>query len=233
VKSTTGRAIGGLVAIGLIFFGAWLLLTDACAHQFLARLCIDPRALQDTLQRSGILAPVIFMVVQAVAPIPGEVVGVLAGYLFGQWRGLLYATAGGALGSMAVFSVARWLGSRYARKLVSDEVWRKMGFIVEAEGAILCFVIFLIPGLPKDVASGLFGLSPMPFWEFAIASTLGRLPSVWVLTAQGAHASAGNYVHLSLLAAVAAAAMLPLVYYRNSIIRWLAARSARATDRRR
>ena len=77
---------------------------------------------------------------------------------------------------MSAFAVGRWLGARYIRKLVSADIWRKMGFIVEAEGAILCFIIFLTPGLPKDVTCYLFGLSPMSFWVFAVVSTLGRFP---------------------------------------------------------
>ena len=101
------------------------------------------------------LAPVIFIGLQAlqvvISPIPGELTGILGGYLFGQWVGLLYSTIGLTLGSVVAFAVGRWLGARYVRKLVSADIWHKMGFIVEAEGAILCFIIFLMPGLPKDV----------------------------------------------------------------------------------
>ena len=96
--------------------------------------------------------------------------------------GLLYSTIGLTLGSVVAFAVGRWLGARYVRKLVSPDIWHKMGFIVEAEGAILCFIVFLMPGLLKDVTCYLFGLRPMPFWVFAVASTLGRIPSTWVLS---------------------------------------------------
>ncbi len=61
------------------------------------------------------------------------------------------------------------------------------GVIVEAEGAILCFIIYLIPGLPKDMVCYLFGISPMPLWVFTLVSTLGRILGTWVLSAQGAH----------------------------------------------
>ncbi len=58
-------------------------------------------------------------------PDPRRVTGILGGYLFGEWLGLLYSTIG----------VGRWLGAHYVRTLVSLETWDKMGFIVEAEGA--------------------------------------------------------------------------------------------------
>jgi len=85
-------------------------------------------------------------------------------------------------------------------------------------GAILCFVVFLIPGLPKDLACYLFGMSPMPIWVFVAVSTLGRIPDTWVLSAQGAHTAAGDYLQLELLTSIALAAALPLYYYRNRVV---------------
>jgi len=62
-----------------------------------------------------------------IAPIPGELTGILGGYLFGQWVGLLYSTIGLTVGSVAAFAIGRWLGARYVQKLVSPDIWRKMG----------------------------------------------------------------------------------------------------------
>jgi uncharacterized membrane protein YdjX (TVP38/TMEM64 family) len=132
---------------------------------------------------------VIFIGLQAlqviVAPIPGDVTGLLGGYLFGEWIGFLNSTIGLTLGSVAAFGIGRWLGVRYVRGLVNQGVWEKLGFIVEAEGTILCLMVYLIPGLPKDLICYLFGLSPMPVWVFTLVSTLGRMPGTWVLSTQG------------------------------------------------
>jgi len=216
--------IGGAVTAALVGYGAWLVLTDAPAYQFLVRLYVDKRFLKQTLRDWGLLAPVIFIALQAlqviIAPIPGEVTGILGGYLFGQWVGLFYSTIGLTVGSVAAFGIGRWLGARYVQKLVTPDIWQKMGFIVEAEGTILCFIIFLIPGLPKDMVCYLFGLSPMPFWVFTLASTLGRLPGTWVLSAQGAHTAAGDYLSAILLTAVVVAVALPLYYSRQRVVAW-------------
>src|SRR2546429_7224133 len=213
--------IGGAIVAALVAACGWLVLTDALAYQFLVRLYVDKRFLKHTLREWGVLAPVIFMGLQAlqviVSPIPGELTGILGGYLFGEWGGLLYSTIGLTVGSVSAFAVGRWLGARYIRKLVSADIWRKMGFIVEAEGAILCFIIFLTPGLPKDVTCYIFGLSPMPFWVFAVVSTLGRFPSTWILSAQGARTESGDYLQVILLTAVAVAVALPLYYYRKPL----------------
>jgi len=129
------------------------------------------------------------------------------------------------VGSVAAFGMGRWLGAHYVRTLVSQETWDKMGFIVEAEGAILCFIIYLTPGLPKDLVCYLFGISPMPLWVFALVSTLGRVPGTWVLSAQGAHTAAGDYLQVILLTAIAVAVAVPLYYYRNRIVSWFRGRS--------
>ncbi|HYR70802.1 MAG TPA: VTT domain-containing protein [Candidatus Acidoferrum sp.] len=197
----------------------------------MVRLYLDRFFLKKTLRQWGILAPVIFMALQAlqviIAPIPGELTGILGGYLFGEWLGLIYSTIGLTVGSVAAFGVGRWLGAHYVRTLVSPATWDRMGFIVEAEGAILCFIIYLIPGLPKDMACYLFGMSPLPLWVFTLVSTLGRIPGTWVLSAQGAQTAAGNYLHVILLTAIVVAVALPLYSYRNRIVSWFRGRYPR------
>ena|SRR5256884_1713222 len=227
--------IGGAIVAALVAACGWLVLTDALAYQFLVRLYVDKRFLKHTLREWGVLAPVIFMGLQAlqviIAPIPGDLTGILGGYLFGEWGGILYSTIGLTVGSVAAFAVGRCFGARYVQKLVSRDIWRKMGFIVEAEGAILCFIIFLLPGLPKDVTCYIFGLSPMPFWVFAVVSTLGRFPSTWILSAQGARTESGDYLQVILLTAVAVAVALPLYYYRNRLVEWLRGKRVHSADR--
>jgi len=213
---------GGLVTAGVIAYCGWLVYTDAPSYRFLVRLYVDKKFLKETLHRWGILAPVIFMALQAlqviISPIPGEATGFLGGYLFGEWLGLLYSVIGLTVGSVVSFWIGRWLGEHYVRNLVSAEMWNKLGFIVEAEGTILCFVIYLIPGLPKDIICYLFGLSPMPFWVFAVVSTLGRIPGTWVLSAQGAKTATGHYIEVMVLTAIVAALAVPLYYYRHRIV---------------
>jgi uncharacterized membrane protein YdjX (TVP38/TMEM64 family) len=167
------------------------------------------------------------------SPIPGEATGFLGGYLFGLWQGFVYSSIGLTLGSVAAFGVGRWLGAHFVRNLVRKELWDRMGFIVEAEGAILCFVIFLIPGFPKDIVCYLFGISPMPVWVFALVSGTGRMPGTWVLSAQGARTATGHYWQAILLTAVVAAIALPLYYYRHQIVEWFRGGAPRPGPRRR
>src|SRR5262245_16196776 len=114
--------VGGVIAAALIGYGAWLVWSDAPAYQFLVRLYVDKRFLKHTLRERGVLAPLIFIGLQAlqviIAPIPGDVTGILGGYLFGQWVGIVYSTIGLTLGSVSAFAVGRWVGAHFVERLV-------------------------------------------------------------------------------------------------------------------
>jgi uncharacterized membrane protein YdjX (TVP38/TMEM64 family) len=183
LSARTRWALVATITVAVCAYCVWLVWTDAPVYRFLHRLFHDNQFMKDKLVQWGAAAPVIFILIQAlqvvVAPIPGEVTGILGGFVFGEWVGLIYSTIGLTIGSLAAFGLGRWLGDSYVRNLVSEETWNKLGFIVEAEGTILCFIIYLIPGLPKDIICYLFGVSPMPFWVFAVVSTLGRVPGTW------------------------------------------------------
>jgi uncharacterized membrane protein YdjX (TVP38/TMEM64 family) len=229
------RWIVGLGGLALLLVAAWLVMLDLRGDRLLIRLS-DPVFLQRQLQAWGPLAPLVFVGVQAlqvvIAPIPGEVTGFLGGYVFGQWWGFLYSMVGLTAGSLFAFGVGRWLGLSVVQRAVSPEVWHRLGFIVEAEGAILCFLVFLIPGFPKDMTCYLFGLSPMPFWVFALVQTLGRVPGTWVLSAQGARTATGHYIEVAFLTALVAAIAIPLYYYRHRILARRARRGKAAADSR-
>jgi uncharacterized membrane protein YdjX (TVP38/TMEM64 family) len=221
-----------IVAAGfaaIVAFCAWLVWSDSAVYRWLFRLYTDHDYMHALLRRWGVLAPLLFIGIQAlqvvIAPIPGDVTGVLGGFAFGQWLGFIYSTIGLTIGTLFAFWLGRWLGAPFVKRVTGPEVWQHLDFVVEAEGAILCFIIFLVPGLPKDILCYLFGVSPIPFWVFALVSTLGRMPGTWVLSAGGAKAAAAQYTELLLLIAVVAALIVPLYYYRSRVLVWLRRRA--------
>jgi uncharacterized membrane protein YdjX (TVP38/TMEM64 family) len=123
------------------------------------------------------------------------------------------------LGTLACFWMGRKWGEPLVRPWLSEHHWNRMNFIVEAEGAIICFIIYLIPGFPKDIVSYLFGISPIPFWIFAIVSTVARIPGTWVSSYFGAHVAEQRYIYALAFLAVVVALCLPIYYYRDRIIR--------------
>jgi len=233
----TDRARWALVTavlLALLAIFIWLVAVDAPIIRFTVRLYQDKKFLKDTVRSWGWMAPLVFMAIQAlqviISPIPGEITGPVGGALFGTWLGLFYSTIGLTVGTLFCFWVGRKWGEPLVRPWLSEHHWNQMNFILEAEGAIICFILYLIPGFPKDIISYLFGMSPMPFWVFAVVSTVGRLPGTWISSYFGAHVGDQQYIYAIAFIAVITAIGLPLWYYRE---RLLAHMHRRHTERKK
>jgi len=132
---------------------------------------------------TGALAPLVFVAIQAlqvvVFVIPGEIPQIAGGYLFGPWLGSLLSIAGILAGSTIDFFLARFAGTPFVRALFPADQVDRLGRLLGTRGArVAFFLLFLIPGIPKDILCYVAGLSPMRFLFFAGASTLGRLPGI-------------------------------------------------------
>jgi uncharacterized membrane protein YdjX (TVP38/TMEM64 family) len=221
----TRWAILSAVLFALLILVVWLVMTDAPLIRFLVRLYRDKHFLKKEVASWGWMAPLVFIAIQAlqviISPIPGEVTGPVGGALFGTWWGLFYSSIGLTAGTLFCFAVGRRWGEPLVRPWLSDHHWNRMSFILEAEGVILCFILYLIPGFPKDIISYLFGLSPMPFWVFAVVSTLGRIPGTWISSYFGAHVAEQQYIYAAVFIALIMAISLPCYYYRDRIVKTL------------
>jgi len=235
-SAATRWATASILLAGALIFMVWLVVTDAPIIRFTVRLYQDKYFLRDTVAAWGWAAPLVFIAIQAlqviISPIPGEITGPVGGALFGTTWGLIYSTIGLTIGTLVCFGLGRLWGEPLIRPWLSEHNWSRMNFIVEAEGAILCFILYLIPGFPKDIISYLFGISPMPFWLFAFVSTIGRIPGTWISSYFGAHVGDHQYVNAAIFIALMTGACLPLYYYRHAIVRRFHRRSrARPHDR--
>jgi uncharacterized membrane protein YdjX (TVP38/TMEM64 family) len=224
-------ALISAVLAALLALVIWLVVIDAPIVRVLVRLYRDTQFLKETVAAWGWAAPVIFIAIQTaqvvISPIPGEMTGPVGGALFGTLWGLIYSTVGLTLGTMICFWIGRKWGEPIVRPWLSEHHWNRLNFILEAEGAILCFILYLIPGFPKDIISYLFGISPMPFWLFVLVSTLGRIPGTWISSYFGAHVAEHQYIYAIVFMALVVALCLPLYYYRNKIVNRFHPRRAR------
>ena len=221
----TDRARWALVASILaasLALIVWLVVTDAPVIRFTIRLYQDKYFLRDTVAGWGWMAPLVFIAIQAlqviISPIPGEITGPVGGALFGTTWAVIYSTIGLTVGTLICFAIGRKWGEPLVRPWLSEHHWDRLNFILEAEGAILCLILYLIPGFPKDIISYLFGISPMPFWLFAVVSTVARIPGTWVSSYFGAHVAEQQYIYALAFLAVVIALCLPVYYYRHRII---------------
>jgi len=214
-----------LLALALLFWGFHYrsFLWGQTCHFF--GLCTNKQWVKSILQAAGPLAPLVFILIQALqvvlAPIPGEATGFIGGYLFGAPLGLLYSTLGLTLGSILAFLIARWLEERYVARWLPREILEKFDFLMERQGALISFILFLLPGFPKDYLCFVLGLSRMPFKLFLLICTVGRIPGTLLLTLQGAKVYKGDYYSTLVILGLCLVLIGVLAYYREQVYGWI------------
>jgi uncharacterized membrane protein YdjX (TVP38/TMEM64 family) len=198
----------------------------------LVRYFTDKRLLIHVITEHRAYAAFIFIGLQALqvvaAPVPGEVSGFVGGMLFGAVRGVAYSTIGLALGSWLSFNLARLAGRPLVEKIVNPETIRRYDYVMKHKGLFLAFLMFLIPGFPKDMLCYLLGLGHMGQRNFLLVSTTGRLLGTVLLTVEGSFFRDKRYVAFFTVLGISIAAIMIVMIYRANIERWF--RGMRATQ---
>lgn len=170
-------------------------------------------------------APFAYMAIQIVqvviAPVPGEVTGFAGGYVFGTAAGFIYSTVALTLGSWINFMIGRYLGKRWVRRLFSPSTMSRFDFLLKHQGAIVVFILFLLPGFPKDGLCFFLGLSALPIKVLVLLSAVGRMPGTLILCAQGASLFQGDYLLFGILIGVCAIMGFLAWRFREPLYRWI------------
>jgi len=177
------------------------------------------------LQSLGPYSTAAFILLQAgqvvLSPIPGELTGIVGGYVYGVWFGFILSTLGLTLGSWLVFELARILGRPFVERVVSKRLLDRFDFLSKESGAVVCFVLFAFPGFPKDALSYLLGVSRMRFGIFMVVSTFGRMPGTYVLSLQGATLRNEDYFTAAAVALACGFLLLIAYLFRERLFRRL------------
>ncbi|MCR4301163.1 MAG: TVP38/TMEM64 family protein [Sulfuricaulis sp.] len=157
-------------------------------------------------------------IVQVVAaPLPGEITGFVGGILFGPLWGVVYSTIGLTIGSWLAFMLARWLGRPIVERLVSREIIERYDYVMKHKGLLLAFLMFLIPGFPKDILCYVLGLGHMQQRDFLIVSATGRLLGTVLLTMGGTFFRDEHYTALFTVVGVSLLIILLAMIYRDRV----------------
>ncbi len=219
-----------LILLVLILGGLTFLLYESG----LIKIFFSKKKLVHFLDSLGPLGPVGFMVLQAlqviISPIPGDVTGILGGFLYGPWFAVLLSTIGLTVGSCAAFGLSRAFGRPFAERFVPKAAMGRFDYLIEHKGAFLAFLLFLIPGFPKDYFCYIFGLGKMPAGQFIGVSTAGRLLGTILLSLSGNCIRLHQYMYLSILVGVSLIVIFVAWVFRDkmeSIFRTLQAKARR------
>jgi uncharacterized membrane protein YdjX (TVP38/TMEM64 family) len=212
---------GGLIILllgGTLYLAwehIWPLLEPA--WNFLA----DRAAMRRFIESYGPLAPLVFMSLQAaqvlIAPIPGELTGLLGGYVFGWQQGVIYSSLALSAGSMMSFGLARLLGRSLVERWVPASVLKKIDEAMKRQGVLTCFILYLLPGFPKDYLCLALGLTRLNWRMFLLICAVGRLPGTLMLSLQGAMVYQENYWDLLWVSLIALVFLAPAFIFREKI----------------
>ncbi len=207
------RAVKGLVGAAVVL-AAILALWWVGGGQGWWELFSDQERIRGVVEDAGPLAPAVYallLVVQAVAaPLPAPAVAFAGGYIFGTGWGFVLTWFGALLGGALSFALSRVFGRGFVAR---NARLKRLDRQVEEHGAVLIFVLRLIPLVSFDALSYAAGLTGISFRRFFVASALGSAPGTFVFVyLGGASTGPGVYAALIGLAVLAAGAY---TYYRR------------------
>ena len=179
-KASIILSIISAVFLGLTALGIW----------FSREYLMDPALVREKIGEHYLLGAIAMVLISAVqvivALIPGEFVEIAAGYCFGSWIGSLLCLFGIVLGSCTTILLVRYFGSRFVYAFYPREKIEALPIINDPpKRNMLTFILFVIPGTPKDLFTYAIGLTDMSIPLYVALTTAARFPSVILSTLSG------------------------------------------------
>lgn len=206
--------------LSITAFGLFLIFC-AIVGWFIGRPMIkfvsEPEKFRLWVESKGILGNIAFVLMTVfqvvIAFVPGEPLEIGAGYAFGAIEGTVLCVLGTTLGSLIVFALVRKLGIRLVEVFFPYEKIKELKFLQNRKKmGIIVFLIFFLPGTPKDLITYFIGLTDIKMGYFIFLASIARLPSVITSTVGGSALGVEKY---SLAIVVFAVTLL------ISIVGWL------------
>jgi uncharacterized membrane protein YdjX (TVP38/TMEM64 family) len=201
----------------VVLFGVALAALFVVVLVLVAR---SPDEIREAADGAGAWAPLAFVVLcvaLTIAFFPYPLVAAAGGVLFGTLEGTLLSIAGGTIGALLAFLIARHAASESLRSLLGERV-RRVFEAIERRGFVAVLYARIFPGVPRDVANYAFGLTRVSIGAFAAATLIGIAPRAFAYSALGG--SLGSFDSTESIVAIAtlvAMAVVGLVLARRDL----------------
>ena len=213
MRKTNASLFLGIVSavfLALTLLGIWLM------REYLS----DPEIVRARVGEHYVLGAITLIILTAVqvvvALIPSELLEIAAGYVFGSWMGAFLCLVGIVLGSCVTILLVRRFGAKFVYAFFPKEKINALPIINDPpKRNLLTFILFVIPGTPKDLFTYAIGLTNMSIPLYVALTSAARFPSVILSTMSGNAAGEENYTKAIIIALVAAAISgIGLLLYR-------------------
>lgn len=221
------------IALFAIFIASIVFVTVKYTP-FIMKMISDPDKFRDMLLSYGtksIFVYIFFQILHVIiVVIPGEIIQIAGGYVFGIFLGSVYSLIGILIGMVIVFFTTRLFGLKVIKALIPQKSLGKFTFLINSEKSeIAMFVFFLIPGIPKDALCFIAGVTPIKPLRFLIIAGTARIPGLVGSCIIGASLQQNNYFVVIALSAVACILFIAGILLRDKIINKLH-RATKATN---
>ena len=174
------------------------------------------------VEEFGIFAPLMYMFIHilqvVISFILGEPIEILGGLLFGTFWGLIFTLLGVLAGSIVVYYLVKSFGKPLVYSFVSEEKMSKYKILNDEKRLeMLTFILFLLPGTPKDVLTYIIPLTKINPMKYFMLSTIARIPSIATSVFVGASIGKGNILISIIIFAITGALGIVGILYNNKI----------------
>jgi len=139
-----------------------------------------PEALMELIRGNEFLAPIIYMLIYAIAPalfLPGLPITIAGGLIFGPFWGVVYTITSSTAGACLAFLISRYLARDWIEKKLRSPRWKRLDEEVERQGWKVVAITRLIPLFPFNLLNYAFGLTRIKFVHYAVTTFICMLPA--------------------------------------------------------
>jgi uncharacterized membrane protein YdjX (TVP38/TMEM64 family) len=220
------KRVLGLQVAGLAIVLAAMVAGTIYLYPLVMTLISDMPGFRGYIQSYGDWGVAVFLGIQAlqvvIAVIPGELTQLAGGFIYGTTLGTVYSLAGILIGSVIAFYLARGFGFPVLRSLVPAKGIEKFSFLINSPKAeVGMLVLFLIPGVPKDVLTFIAGLTPVRSIRFLLMASVARFPGILMASYVGSHVAEQDYTGVIVVSAVALVLFVAGVLLQDRVVRWV------------
>ncbi len=188
MKSVTKKKIIAISLLVVVIAILTAIVLTTCMPML--KMADDPDEFRLYMENRGLGGVVFFIfvtVIQVIAAvIPGGPLEVAAGYCFGPFKGALICDLGMTIGSLIVFLLVRKFGMAFIEIFISREKIESLKFLkTTGQSRLVIFILFLIPGSPKDILAYAVGLTDLSVVSWIFITSVGRFPSILLSTLSG------------------------------------------------
>lgn len=145
---------------------------------------LSPDSIRDTVESYGILAPIAFIILYIILVnlfIPGTLITLVGGALFGTFLGTIYTVIAATIGASLAFIIARFLGGEYVNLLLEKRFKKLYNYDkkFKKHGILIVLFLRLIPLFPFTGLNYALGLTKVKFKDYFIATLIGIIPGTF------------------------------------------------------